>query len=118
VGFDKMFVFCGKFCVRSDKFVSIVIKIKCVNSSNVSDICNKLNVTTNYIHVTATDTYFIKIHTKITIFDIFDGTVPPRDLSISAKQHVMKDSRRGAHFPSPFAFLPTLFFFFFSQIPL
>jgi hypothetical protein len=69
-------VFCGKCCVYSDTCVSIVVKIKCVNSGNISDICDKLNFTTNYIH-------FIKTHTNITIFYTFGGTVPPWDLSIS-----------------------------------
>jgi hypothetical protein len=48
--FDKICVFCGKFFVRSDKCVSNVVKLKCVNSGNISDICNKLNFTTNYTH--------------------------------------------------------------------
>ena len=52
MGFDRMFVFCDKFCVRSDEYVSIIVKIKCVNSGNISDICNKLNFTTNYTYTT------------------------------------------------------------------
>ena len=44
----------------SDKCVSIVVKIKCVNSGNISDICNKLNFTTNYTNFTKTDIKFIK----------------------------------------------------------
>ena len=39
-----MFVFCDKFCVRSDEYVSVIVKIKCVNSGNISDICNKLSL--------------------------------------------------------------------------
>jgi hypothetical protein len=68
VSFDKIFVFCGKFCVHSNKCVSIVVKIKCVNSSNISDICDKLNITTNHIHFTITKTHFIKTHTKLQFF--------------------------------------------------
>ena len=66
VGFDKMFVFCGKFCV-------LVIKIKCVSSSNVSNICNKLEVTTNYIYFTATDTHFIKHRHKLQFLTSLTG---------------------------------------------
>jgi hypothetical protein len=62
VGYDKMFVFCGKFYVCSDKRVSIVIKIKCVYSGNISDICDKLNFITNYMYFTTTNKYFIKTH--------------------------------------------------------
>ena len=69
VEFDKICMFCDKICIRSDKFVSIVVKKKCVNSGNINDICDK--------------PYFIKIHTNITIFDTFDGTIPSYDLSIS-----------------------------------
>ena len=43
--------------------MSIIVKIKCVNSGNMSEICDKLKFTT-------TDTHFIKVHTYITIFDI------------------------------------------------
>ena len=35
VDFDKIYVFCGKCCVLSDKCVSIIVKIKCVNSGNI-----------------------------------------------------------------------------------
>jgi hypothetical protein len=78
IDFDKFCVFCSKYCVCSDKYVFIVVKIKCVNSGNISDICDKLNFTTNY-------TNFIKIHINITIFDKFGGMVPLRDLRISRK---------------------------------
>ena len=44
VDFDKICVFCSKCCVCSDKYVSIVIKIKCANFGNTSDICNKFNL--------------------------------------------------------------------------
>ena len=46
VDFDKICVFCDKCCVRIDKCVFIVVKIKCVNSSGISNICNKVNYTT------------------------------------------------------------------------
>ena len=58
VDFDKIYVFCGKCCVLSDKCVSIIVKIKCVNTSNISDICDKRNFITNYTHFTTTDTHF------------------------------------------------------------
>jgi hypothetical protein len=50
VDFDKICVLCGKCCVYVDKYVFIVIKIKCVNSSRISDICDKIN-------------FIIKLHT-------------------------------------------------------
>ena len=40
--------------------VSIIVKIKCVNSGKISDICDKLNFITNYTYFTTTNTYFIK----------------------------------------------------------
>jgi hypothetical protein len=52
----KICMFWGKCCVRSDICVSIIVKIKYVNSDNISDICDKLNITTNYTHFTTTDT--------------------------------------------------------------
>ena len=69
IDFDRIYMFCDKFCVRNDKFVSIIIKIKCINSGNINDICDK--------------PYFIKIYINIIIFHTFDGTIPPYDLSIS-----------------------------------
>ena len=59
----KICMFCGKCCVCSDKCVSIVVKIKCVNFGNISDIYNKLSITTNYTYFTTTDTYFYQ-HTQ------------------------------------------------------
>jgi hypothetical protein len=76
-------MFCSKYCIRIDKYVFIVVKIKCVNSDRISDICYKINFTTNHTHFTIPDIHFIKTHTNITIFDTFDGTVPQRDLRIS-----------------------------------
>jgi hypothetical protein len=46
VDFDKIYMFCGKCCVYIDKCVFIVVKIKCVNLSRISDICDKINFTT------------------------------------------------------------------------
>ena len=46
VDFDKIYVFCGKYCIRIDKYVLIVVKIKCVNLGKISDICDKVNFTT------------------------------------------------------------------------
>ena len=80
-------MFCGKYCVRIDICVFIVVKIKCVNSGR---ICDKVNFTENYIHFTTLDRHlskhiqhFIRTHMHITIFDTFGGTVPQRDLRIS-----------------------------------
>jgi hypothetical protein len=53
VDFDKTCVFCSK-CVF------IVIKIKYVNSGRISDICNKVNFTTNYTHFTILDIHLSK----------------------------------------------------------
>jgi hypothetical protein len=65
--------------------VFIVVKIKCVNSDKISDICDKVNFTTNYTHFITPDNilskhtqHFIKTHTNIIIFDTFDRTVPQR----------------------------------------
>ena len=63
-----------------------VVKLKCVNSGNISDICDKLNFITNYTHFIITDTHFIKTYTNLINFDTFDGTVPLRDLCISDMQ--------------------------------
>ena len=60
----KICVFCDKYCVRIDKCVFIVVKIKYVNSSRISDICDKVNFTTNYIHFTIPDNMLSK-HTQI-----------------------------------------------------
>ena len=47
----------------------LVGKTKCLNSSNMSDICHKLNFITNDTF-TRTDTNFIKQHIYVTIVDI------------------------------------------------
>ena len=41
-----------QICVFCDKCVFIVVKIKCMNSNKISDICDKVNFTTNYTHCT------------------------------------------------------------------
>ena len=43
--------------------VFIVIKIKYIISSNMSDICDKPNFIINYIHFSTTDTKLIKKYT-------------------------------------------------------
>jgi hypothetical protein len=55
--------------------VSIVVKTKCVNSGNISDICDKHNFPTNYINCTTEDTCVIQKHTYLTMFYTRDGTV-------------------------------------------
>ena len=62
VDFDKICVFCGKYFVRIDKCMFIIIKIKFVNSGRISDICDKINFNTNYTHFTTLDIHFIKTH--------------------------------------------------------
>ena len=46
VDFDKICVFCGKCCIRIDKCVFIIVKIKCVNSCKINNIGDKVNFTT------------------------------------------------------------------------
>jgi hypothetical protein len=59
VDFDKICVFCGKCCVRISKCVFILVKIKCVNSGRICDICEKVNFTTKLytFYNTLTDIY-------------------------------------------------------------
>ena len=38
-------MFCGKYCVCIDKYVFIIVKMKCVNSCRICDICDKVNFT-------------------------------------------------------------------------
>jgi hypothetical protein len=57
VDFGKKCVFCDKYCVCSSKCVFIIIKIKYVNSNNISDICDKLKLTTYYTYFT-TDIFY------------------------------------------------------------
>ena len=82
VNFDKIYVFYGKYCVRIDKCVFIIIKIKYMNSCRISDICNKVNFITklytfyDLINILSKQTqYFIKTYTNIIIFYTFNGTV-------------------------------------------
>jgi hypothetical protein len=57
-------VFCNKCYVCIDKYMFIIVKIKCLNSGKINDICNNfLQIT----HFTTLDIYFIKTH-NITIF--------------------------------------------------
>ena len=41
-------------------YVSILIKIKCVNFCNTTDICDKHNFTIKYTYFTIIDTYLLK----------------------------------------------------------
>jgi hypothetical protein len=73
----------------------IVVKIKYVNSGRISDICDKVNFSTNYtqfitsdIHFITQHTTFYKILTNIIIFDTFGRMVPQRDLRISLKVYM------------------------------
>ena len=50
VDFDKICVFCNKCYVHINKCVFIVVKIKCMNSGRISDICDKINFTTK-LHI-------------------------------------------------------------------
>ena len=80
IDFDKICVFCNKYCVRIDNCVFIIVKIKYVNSGRINDICDKVNFiiklpifyNTWQIFYQHTQ-YFFKTHTNITIFDTFDG---------------------------------------------
>ena len=71
VDFDKIYVFCDKCCIRIDKCVFIVVKIKCVNSGK---ICDKVNFITKLhtfynivIGILSKQTqHFIRTHTNIT----------------------------------------------------
>jgi hypothetical protein len=83
VDFDKIFVFCcDKYCIRIDKYVFIVVKIKCVNSGRICDICDIVNFITKLhtFYNTLTNIYqnthyILSKHTNITNFDMF-GMVP------------------------------------------
>ena len=69
-------MFCVKFYVSNGKCVFIIVKINCVNFDNMSDICGKLNFTTNYTQFTTMDTEFIKKTHKAYNFDTHGGTIP------------------------------------------
>jgi hypothetical protein len=76
VGFDQMCLFCGTFCVSSDKCMSIIVKIKCMNFDNMSNIYGKLKFNIKYIKFITTDTTFIKNYTHLIIFYTHGRTVP------------------------------------------
>ena len=57
VDFDKICMFCDICCVCIDKYMFIVVKIKYVNFSRISDIYDKVNFTTNYTHFTTLNKY-------------------------------------------------------------
>ena len=46
VDFNKICVFCDKYCICIDKCVFIIIKIKYVNSDKINNICDKINFIT------------------------------------------------------------------------
>jgi hypothetical protein len=58
VSLIKYSCFVINFISVSNKCVFIVIKTKYVNSSNISDICHKLNYIINYLHFTINDTFY------------------------------------------------------------
>ncbi len=114
VAVGKICIFCGNCSICSGKCVSIVVKLKCVNSGNMNDICDKLNFTKNYTHYPIY-TYFITKNTDITIFNTYNGTVSLWNLSISTSC----GWRKGPSDSYPFknknktrTHLPFLFFFF------
>ena len=43
--FDKICVFCGKYCSHINKYVFIIVKIKYVNFGRICDICDKVYFT-------------------------------------------------------------------------
>jgi hypothetical protein len=77
VDFDKICVFCDKCCVRIDKCVFIVVKIKCMNFGRISDICDKINFTTNYTHFTTSNNIYQNTHKYYNFWHLW------RDLRIS-----------------------------------
>ena len=93
--FDKICVFCGKCCVCIDNCVFIVVKIKCVNSGRISDICDKVNFTTKLHTFYQNTNNILSKHTNIIIFNTFDGTVLLRDLRISLPskyKHILRST--------------------------
>ena len=72
--FNKICVFCGKYCVRINKCVFIILKIKCVNSDSYDDICNKVNFITklhifyNTLQTFCQNTNILSKHTQILQF--------------------------------------------------
>ncbi len=49
----------------NDKYVFIIINIKCVHSNNISNIYDKLNFTINYIYFTTINIHLLKKKKKI-----------------------------------------------------
>ena len=69
----------------------IVVKIKCVNSDKISDICGKVNFTTNYMHFTTPN--ILSKHTQILQFLIFlMGTAGPKNLPKERSSYSKKKS--------------------------
>ena len=67
-------MFCGKCCVRINKCVFIVVKIKYVNSGRISDICNKVNfITKLHIFYNTWQTFYQNTHTSGGSRKIFQG---------------------------------------------
>ncbi len=68
-------MFYDKCCVCINKYVFIIVKIKCINSDKINDICNKVNfiIKLHYFITSKTNVlskntqHFIKINTNITI---------------------------------------------------
>jgi hypothetical protein len=60
VDFDKINVFCNKYYVHIDIYMFIIIKIKCINSSKICNICNKDNFITNYTYFIISDNILSK----------------------------------------------------------
>ena len=56
------------------KYVSILVKIKCVNFGNTTDICDKHNFTIKYTYFTIIDTYLLK-HTYFIKINTVAGPV-------------------------------------------
>jgi hypothetical protein len=54
--------FVVKVCINSNKCIFIIVKTKCVNSSNIdNNICGNLNFILKYTYFTITDIYLSKI---------------------------------------------------------
>ena len=67
-------MFCDKYCVCIGKCVFIIVKIKCVNSDRISDICDKVNFSTK-LHIFYNNqqtfyqnTQYLSNHTQILQF--------------------------------------------------
>ena len=85
-------MFYGNCCVCIDTCVFIVVKIKCVNSDRISDICGKVNFITNYMYFTTPN--ILSKDTQILQFFIF--LMEQRDLRIYRKRDlpIQKRNRR------------------------